>query len=50
MRNLPLDSNEPEQIINNVVFKVQIAASSRKLEPKSYNFNGLSDISTRERR
>ena len=40
-----LDSNEPEQIINNVVFKVQIAASSRELEPKSYNFKGLSDIS-----
>jgi N-acetylmuramoyl-L-alanine amidase len=42
---LTLDSNEPEQIINNVVFKVQIAASSRKLEPKPYNFKGLSDIS-----
>ena len=40
-----LDLNEPEQIINNVVFKVQIAASSKKLEPKSYNFKGLSDIS-----
>ncbi|WP_460218837.1 N-acetylmuramoyl-L-alanine amidase family protein [Psychroserpens sp. MEBiC05023] len=33
------------QIIDNVVFKVQIAASSKKLEPKSYNFKGLSDIS-----
>lgn len=28
-----------------VVFKVQIAASSRKLEPKPYNFKGLSNIS-----
>lgn len=28
-----------------VTFKVQIAASSRDLEPKSYNFNGLSEIS-----
>nr|WP_321235062.1 N-acetylmuramoyl-L-alanine amidase [uncultured Psychroserpens sp.] len=33
------------QIIDNVVFKVQIAASSKQLEPKSYNFKGLSDIS-----
>lgn len=32
-------------MIDNVVFKVQIAAGSKKLEPKSYNFNGLSDIS-----
>ena len=33
------------QIINGVIFKVQIAASSKKLEPKSYNFKGLNDIS-----
>ncbi|WP_040279104.1 N-acetylmuramoyl-L-alanine amidase family protein [Psychroserpens damuponensis] len=33
------------QIIENVVFKVQIAASSREIAPKSYNFKGLSDIS-----
>ncbi|OUS00088.1 N-acetylmuramoyl-L-alanine amidase [Flavobacteriales bacterium 33_180_T64] len=33
------------QIIDNVEFKVQIAASSRKLAPKSYNFNGLKEIS-----
>jgi N-acetylmuramoyl-L-alanine amidase len=32
-------------LYENIVFKVQIAASSRDLEPKSYNFNGLSDIS-----
>jgi len=32
-------------IIDNVVFKVQIAASSKELAPKSYNFKGLSDIS-----
>ena len=32
-------------IFENIVFKVQIAASSRKLEPKSYNFKGLEDIS-----
>ncbi|MEH6538037.1 MAG: N-acetylmuramoyl-L-alanine amidase [Psychroserpens sp.] len=33
------------QIFENVVFKVQIAASSKKLAPKSYNFKGLKDIS-----
>ena len=32
-------------IIENVVFKVQIAAGSKELEPKSYNFKGLSEIS-----
>ncbi|GGI57424.1 N-acetylmuramoyl-L-alanine amidase family protein [Winogradskyella haliclonae] len=32
-------------VIEGVTFKVQIAASSKKLETKSYNFNGLSDIS-----
>lgn len=33
------------QIVDNVVFKVQIAASSKELAPKSYNFKGLKDIS-----
>jgi len=33
------------RIIKGVTFKVQIAASSRELEAKSYNFKGLSDIS-----
>src|SRR5690606_9924286 len=32
-------------IYSNIVFKVQIAASANKLEPKPYNFNGLNDIS-----
>ncbi len=39
---------EPE-IINpigaNVIYKVQIAAGSRKIDPKPYNFNQLEDIS-----
>tara|TARA_R110002050_G_scaffold24083_3_gene64301 strand:+ start:70624 stop:71739 length:1116 start_codon:yes stop_codon:yes gene_type:complete len=34
-----------EQIFNDVTFKIQIAASSKKLEIKSYNFKGLSNIS-----
>ncbi|WP_047546475.1 N-acetylmuramoyl-L-alanine amidase [Psychroserpens sp. Hel_I_66] len=37
-------ADEP-QIIENVVFKVQIAASSKEIAPKSYNFKGLSDVS-----
>ena len=32
-------------IYEGITFKVQIAASSKALEPKSYNFKGLSDIS-----
>ncbi|WP_452222006.1 N-acetylmuramoyl-L-alanine amidase family protein [Lacinutrix salivirga] len=40
-----IDESLPKDIINNTVFKVQIAASSKKLEPKSYNFKGLKDIS-----
>lgn len=32
-------------IYEDITFKVQIAASSRDLEPKSYNFKGLSDLS-----
>jgi N-acetylmuramoyl-L-alanine amidase len=38
-------SSGPDVVYNNIVFKVQIAASSRELEPKSYNFKGLQDIS-----
>ncbi|MEJ6792686.1 MAG: N-acetylmuramoyl-L-alanine amidase [Lacinutrix sp.] len=34
-----------EKIINKIIYKVQIAASSKKLEPKSYNFKGLNEIS-----
>lgn len=34
-----------ENTITNIVFKVQLAASSRLLEPKPYNFKGLNDLS-----
>ncbi len=37
--------NETEQVFNDITFKIQIVASSKKLETKPYNFNGLSDIS-----
>lgn len=36
---------ETKKTTNNVVYKVQISASSKKLETKSYNFNGLNAIS-----
>ncbi len=36
---------EEFMIIEGVTFKVQIAASSKALEPKSYNFKGFSEIS-----
>ncbi|WP_299522417.1 N-acetylmuramoyl-L-alanine amidase [Winogradskyella sp.] len=42
------DEETPEAIplvYENITFKVQIAASSRNLEPKSYNFKGLSELS-----
>lgn len=35
----------PTRNIEDVTFKVQIAASSKKLETKAYNFKGLSDVS-----
>lgn len=42
------DSDLTEMVYENIVFKVQVAASSRKLEPKPYNFKGLESI-TREK-
>ncbi len=40
-----LEEDNNPRIIKGVTFKVQIAASSKELEAKSYNFRGLSDIS-----
>jgi N-acetylmuramoyl-L-alanine amidase len=41
-----IDTNPTaDKIVSGVTFKVQLAASSRKLEPKSYNFKKLSEIS-----
>lgn len=37
--------NSNKRVYSNTVFKVQLAASSNKIEPKSYNFKGLKDIS-----
>jgi len=34
-----------EKVYENIVFKVQLAASSKKLETKPYNFKGLEEIS-----
>jgi len=36
---------ESKSVDTGIVYKVQIAAGSRKIEPKSYNFNKLEDIS-----
>ncbi|WP_431136382.1 N-acetylmuramoyl-L-alanine amidase family protein [Psychroserpens mesophilus] len=41
----PDKANTKVDLYENIVFKVQIAASSRDLEPKSYNFSGLTQIS-----
>ncbi|MCX7549482.1 N-acetylmuramoyl-L-alanine amidase family protein [Xanthomarina sp. F2636L] len=41
-------NTEPDEIYKNIVFKVQIAASSKEIELKSYNFKGLEDV-TREK-
>ena len=38
-------NNSPKNSDAFIVFKVQIAAGSKKLDTKSYNFNGLNDIS-----
>ncbi len=38
------NSEPASQVYENVVFKVQLAAGSRKLETKSYNFKGLEDV------
>jgi N-acetylmuramoyl-L-alanine amidase len=38
-------SSNPEEAYSDIIFKVQIAASSRKLDTKSYNFNGLNQLS-----
>lgn len=41
-----LDANNTDKrLYPNTVFKVQLAASSNKIETKSYNFKGLKDIS-----
>lgn len=39
------NDNLSDSIVSDIVFKVQIAASSKKLEPKPYNFKGLENIS-----
>jgi N-acetylmuramoyl-L-alanine amidase len=39
---------DTKEVFPNIVFKVQIAASSRQLEPKPYNFKGLDNISRKK--
>jgi N-acetylmuramoyl-L-alanine amidase len=40
-----IENEVPDDVYTNIVFKVQIAASSKEIELKSYNFKGLEDIS-----
>lgn len=40
-----IEAPTKENIIFNTIFKVQIAASSKRLEPKPFNFKGLNNIS-----
>lgn len=42
-----IESTE-ERIYDGIIFKVQLAASSKKLDPKPYNFKGLEEISRNE--
>lgn len=44
-QNITEPKETTPKIIEGITFKIQIAASSRDLEPKSFNFKGLSDIS-----
>ncbi|WP_104733662.1 N-acetylmuramoyl-L-alanine amidase [Hanstruepera ponticola] len=43
--NSTVSIDESKLIYEGIIFKVQIAASSRKIEPKGYNFKGLDAIS-----
>jgi N-acetylmuramoyl-L-alanine amidase len=39
----PIETTEKKEY-KDITFKVQLAASSKKLDTKSYNFKGLNDI------
>lgn len=43
-----IDAADPENDNTAIIYKIQIAASSKALEPKPYNFNGLDHV-TREK-
>ncbi len=42
---LTLATPQEEAIYDNIVFKIQIATGSKKIEPKPYNFKGLKAVS-----
>jgi len=46
--NSSSDTNEPLAEYPEITFKVQIAASSRKLKTKPYNFKGLNEVSRKK--
>lgn len=41
-----VEEEKKEKVYEGIIFKVQLAASSKELAPKSYNFNGLDEISS----
>jgi len=43
------DTNKDSEAYPDIIFKVQIAASTRKLETKSYNFKGLKNVSREQK-
>ena len=43
VENTPIEDND-SQVNKDIVFKVQIASGSKKLETKSYNFKGLKGV------
>jgi N-acetylmuramoyl-L-alanine amidase len=43
--NEPIENSTVQKDLSNLRFKIQIAASTKKLALKSYNFKGLSSLS-----
>ena len=44
MKNNLQNNNQSENNYEGIEFRIQIAASSKKLELKPYNFNGLNNV------
>jgi N-acetylmuramoyl-L-alanine amidase len=42
---ISISENNSAMVVDGVTFKVQVAAGSKKIEPKAYNFKGLSSVS-----
>jgi len=44
-QDIEIEITDEPMILEGISFKIQISASSKKLDPKSYNFKGLPEIS-----